>query len=239
MKENTIRYCEVCGRSSEDTRVSYWKKFDKTLCAKHYNQLKTYGKILKRTEKDSNEIIKYEDYAEMIVYNKVPKGEKPTEKCRTIIDLDDIDRICLYKWKVTPQGYIFNYKVGLLSRYLLDMKDYKIDKLEVDHIDNNPLNNRKCNLRKATSQQQKQNIRKLKKRTSIYKGVLKYNKSNKWMAKITKSNIVHKLGIFKTEEEAALAYNKMALELFGEFANLNIIDDQYLQSQNKEGEINE
>lgn len=56
---------------------------------------------------------------------------------------------------------------------------------------------------------------------SSYKGVT-YNKTNnRWQVAINKSYI----GSFATEEEAGLAYNIIAIDLFGENADLNIIDN--------------
>ena len=50
------------------------------------------------------------------------------------------------------------------------------------------------------------------------------NKSRgKFQASIIKEGKRYHLGCYKTEEEAAEAYNKKAIELYGEYANLNII----------------
>ncbi len=98
----------------------------------------------------------------------------------------------------------------------------------VDHIDRNPFNNQRSNLRFATYQQNAFNKSKITNKTSIYLGVYlnkkaKINNREKiWLAKIKlNSGNVH-LGSFKTEIDAAKAYNEMALKHFGEFANLNI-----------------
>ena len=219
MKGNNVKICDVCGRTSEEIRVSYRGKFDRILCGKHYFQLNKFGKILKRTEKDLNEIIKYDDYAEVLLYYKTKAGLEPIERARTIIDLESIGKICGYKWKITKQGYVYNHKVGLLSRFLLDMGDYKEDGIEVDHIDNNPLNNKISNLRKATSQQQKQNTRKIKQTKHKHKGVIEL--INGFKACVIKDGKKHYSQIVYSENEAGLEYNKIALELFGEFACLN------------------
>ena len=222
MKEE-VKYCEYCGVSSENKRVHYRKAFNKILCGTHYAQLNTFGKFLKRTEKDLNEIVLYENHAEIILYSKSKTGEEPLEKGRTLISLEDVDKVKHYKWKLLPNQYVYNYKVGLLSRFILGLS--KGDKLEADHCDLNPLNNKRDNLRKATSKQQKQNQGKKfsKKTKSIYKGVSKIP-TGKWLASIVVDckNII--LGRFEKEEDAAIAYNYKAIELFGEFAKLNIIN---------------
>ncbi len=52
------------------------------------------------------------------------------------------------------------------------------------------------------------------------------NKKKVWRADISFNNKSEYLGGFYTEEEAALAYNKRAIELHGEFANLNQINTE-------------
>lgn len=91
----------------------------------------------------------------------------------------------------------------------------------VDHIDGNILNNSIENLRAATASSNMMNSRKTTKPTaSKYKGVLKGNKDN-WRARITLQGTRFNLGTFINELDAALAYDKAAKELFGEFAKLN------------------
>lgn len=93
----------------------------------------------------------------------------------------------------------------------------------VDHIDGNRLNNCIDNLRWATSSENSMNISKKDIYTSsIYKGVCKNKKS--WQASIKLDGKKIHIGIYKTEAEAAKAYNEKALELFGEFANLNDVE---------------
>ena len=46
---------------------------------------------------------------------------------------------------------------------------------------------------------------------------------NKWEAKIMKNKKPYYLGHYNTEKEAAIAYNSKATELYGEFANLNVL----------------
>jgi len=59
--------------------------------------------------------------------------------------------------------------------------------------------------------------------SSIYKGVHWYKKGNKWCASICFNKKRLHIGLYDTEEEGAFAYNKKAIELFGEYAHLNVI----------------
>lgn len=89
-------------------------------------------------------------------------------------------------------------------------------KLEIDHINGNKSDNRWCNLREVTKSQNTWNRKKLKNNTTGYIGVYHIKKSNKYSAIIN-------LGTFDTPEKAAVAYNKAAARLRGDFATLNEI----------------
>ncbi len=98
--------------------------------------------------------------------------------------------------------------------------------MEVDHINGNALDNRKCNLRVCTSSENSFNMRGTASGTSKYKGVSYDSKNRKWIAQIVCKDKKVWGGRFITEEEAAIAYNKLAKELFGQFARLNVILDK-------------
>ena len=94
----------------------------------------------------------------------------------------------------------------------------------VDHINHNGLDNRKENLRLVTRSQNNQNSRSNKNSSSQYKGVYWYKSYNKWRAKLAHRGKSIHVGYFSCEHEAALAYNKKALELWGENAHLNEVE---------------
>jgi len=96
----------------------------------------------------------------------------------------------------------------------------------IDHYNHNGLDNRKDNLRTVTHQQNTLNRRSSRNTSSKYKGVCWSKGENKWRAHIRFNKKSIHLGYFTCEKEAALAYNKKALELWGDkHTHLNKVED--------------
>ena len=148
-----------------------------------------------------------------------------TQNKTIVIDDEDYPLVSLFKWRLDKDGYVVcglrinNKHITLrLHRLIGNAKPRE----EVDHIDHNTLNNQKLNLRICTHSQNHMNKRKYK-GTSQYKGVSWYQHAKKWGAYIRLNNKTIHLGIHENEKEAAIKYNQMAKELFGNFAHLNKI----------------
>lgn len=92
---------------------------------------------------------------------------------------------------------------------------------KVDHIDGNGLNNRRSNLRFATSQQNGRNCRKPINNTSGYKGVTWNKRGRKWVAQIMFCKKKIGLGRYKTATSAYAAYCIASALLHGEFGRTN------------------
>jgi len=99
----------------------------------------------------------------------------------------------------------------------------------VDHINGIRYDNRVCNLRWATYSENSRNSKSNDKSSSKYRGVSKYR--NKWRVTIDLDKKQYHLGYFSCEKEAALAYNKKAKELFGDFISLNKIEEDIIDDQ--------
>lgn len=97
-------------------------------------------------------------------------------------------------------------------------------RFEVDHRDGNPLNNKLLNLRLASHGSNQANGPGYSGCSSRHRGVSYCNRSQKWVAAISKDTKKHWLGYFNCEDRAAAAYNDAAKRLFGEFARLNILE---------------
>lgn len=93
--------------------------------------------------------------------------------------------------------------------------------LEVDHINKNPKDNRWCNLRLASSSQNKANRSRNKAKQTAFKGVYRVaGYDNRYTARLKVGKVIKHLGCFSTQEEAAQVYLKEAIKHFGEFASL-------------------
>lgn len=95
----------------------------------------------------------------------------------------------------------------------------------VDHINRNPLDNRRKNLRFATQSQNMANQGLAKHNSSGYKGVSFHKAAQKWQAYIECGKKIH-IGCFADRHEAAHIYNQVAIQVFGDFAQLNEIEVQ-------------
>lgn len=109
-------------------------------------------------------------------------------------------------------------KAFYVSRLLTNAKKGEY----VDHINGNPLDNRLCNLRICTNQQNAMNQKPHKDRLLKFKGVVLCKKNtNKFNAGISPNGKRIHLGYFSTPEAAAKAYDEAAIKYFGDFALTN------------------
>jgi hypothetical protein len=157
-----------------------------------------------------------------------------------LVDEEDYEKLSKFKWflnKGKNTNYAKNKKIGSMHRFLMKPFPGQV----VDHINGNGLDNRKNNLRLASlSENRRNSIKTSSKTTSKYKGV-SLNKCGKWKSQIRKDGKLVYLGLYPSEEIAALAYNEKASELFEDFANLNDLPFSFEETQEilkklKEGE---
>lgn len=95
---------------------------------------------------------------------------------------------------------------------------------EVDHINRDRGDNRVENLRWTSRHNNNGNsVKWTKPCSSKYKGVSWSKGMKKWHVYIKNNGKRRTIGYFEGEEDAALAYNHAALELWGEFAKVNVL----------------
>lgn len=165
---------------------------------------------------------------------KLPVKELWINGVPVSISVEDYPKIQGHTWYISnSRGFLYVRTQGnkrgekiYLHRFLLDAEKGQY----VKFLNNNTLDCTRENIKLVTSQELAFTRRKTKNtRTSQYKGVF-YNKqysvrNNPWMAIIKLKGKTACIGFFKTEIEAALAYNTTAKDLFGPLAKLNPVED--------------
>lgn len=137
-----------------------------------------------------------------------------------IVDSASVEDVTRYSWCIAGKGRIrarVNGKRIYLHRFLFGDPPGKW----VDHINGNPLDNRLANLRLCNVVQNGQNRKKNRKSSSRFKGVRWHKATQRWSAAIKSEGQQIWLGTFKTEEEAAYAYDRASKEFHGAFGKRN------------------
>lgn len=150
-----------------------------------------------------------------------------------LVDDDDYAYLSKFKWYWST-GYAVRdvwyperkYKAKILMhREILRFpKQYLID-----HINMNGTDNRKENLRLASKAENQRHQKVRSHNKTGYKGVsVDYRRkegSKRYRSRINVDGVKYELGLFRTPEEAAVAYNEAAKKYHGEFAHLNVIKE--------------
>lgn len=213
--------CEICGREIFKKCSLYGYK---CLCSKHMHQLLKYGHFKDtnpRTNKDLNNIIIKGDVAEIELYDRTTSDV--IGYC--IIDVDDIEKVKYHKWRKSHGHIITGSKHKGYQRdighFILENNDFS---RVIDHINGNPYDNRKCNLRLCTQGENVLNKHFMSLNTSGVIGVSKDHRKGRthnWNAEIRFRNKKYHLGCYLTIEEAAYARYCGEVILFKSFRNTN------------------
>jgi hypothetical protein len=189
------------------------------------------------------------DFNHGIVFENPQEGRliELTRDYWAIVDEDDYEELSKYNWYVSISRKCiyanrrilnedrkhrnFPFKHGRLAMHceVMGTSLEYINGVEVDHINRNGLDNRKSNLRISdrtggARNRGKYGYRNGKECTSKYKGVV-VNSFGFFLSHIFDGVKIVNLGSYEREEDAALAFDRAARELHGEFACTNFPDD--------------
>ena len=142
-----------------------------------------------------------------------------------LVDAADFEWLNRYKWTARGTGgYATRCEKGRMISMHREIMNAPRG-MVVDHIDRNKQNNCRSNLRTCTRRQNVCNRVKRIGCASRFKGVLFNKRCGKWYAQAYLNHECFKTGFFDDEVEAARAYDRLAVELFGAFAYLNFPDE--------------
>ncbi len=146
-----------------------------------------------------------------------------------IVDTADYKWLMKWKWcavkdrntyyavrNIQQRYYVGKYTTMRMHRAILDVPQG----LQTDHRNHYGLDNRRCNIRPCSGDQNCYNQQPHIDRASKYKGVTGEHK--RWRARIKQFSKEIHIGYYLSEIEAAKAYDRKAKELFGEFAYRNM-----------------
>jgi hypothetical protein len=147
----------------------------------------------------------------------------PKFQVETLVDDEDYAFARSFTLSFGSRNYVYAYRRGMgepqplhrliAARLGLDLSS------DIDHRNQNKLDNRHCNLRPATRTQNFANRRKYRNNKSGFKNVFWSRQKQRWQGEIAKGGKQHHVGFYDTPEEAYAACQRKAFELFGEFAS--------------------
>lgn len=147
-----------------------------------------------------------------------------TQGYEAIIDAADAAEIGRYNWHVlrNPGKPTYAMRTQMCDGVKQTIRMHRVllptsKGIEVDHRDGDGLNNRRSNLRPATSSQQNYNQAIRSDNKSGYRGVSWSRPNRKWVAHIQIDGKAKHLGYFRCPTSAAITYAKAAAQLHGEF----------------------
>ena len=151
----------------------------------------------------------------------------------TIVDDIDYDFLMQFKWYANKIGHgyyaVRNIRQNgrgtseLMHRAIAERMDILAD--QIDHRDQDQLNNRRENLRPATMSENQHNQGFRQNNTSGYLGVHWDSSKSKWQARVQHQGKRRHLGYFEDPAEASEVYKAKKRELAGEFSPKEITPD--------------
>jgi hypothetical protein len=194
--------CGVCG-AQYSAKVN-----DVPYCNKHYQSVIRYGHPNGNPRKSKNS---FETDGNVLTI-KTQNGDV------ILADADEYPRLSKYSWCLSKTGYAvanIGYKVTKMHRYIL--AEQMQPGLVVDHMNGNPLDNRKINLRICTQAENAKNLCVKKTNKLGVKGV-RLTKYGRYNARIVVDRQEIHLGNCLTVEEAVSIRIAAEEKHYGKFA---------------------
>ena len=194
MEESKMK-CKVCSKDAVCLTCGV------PLCSKHRSQWYRHRKFDDDTIYAPNEYVLHDDYAEIVL-----KDSKCNDIGHAIIDLDDVEKCKSYKWHLRRYNYVIASLPGTVNGKIhlhRLISGYYGNELNIDHINRNPLDNRKSNLRLTNMQTNATN------RGGT--GVVRVP-SGRYQARVMRHYKSLYIGTYDTYEEALEARKKFVAE---------------------------
>lgn len=210
--------CEICGKIV-NKKIRYGGY---TLCSKHMHQLHSHGKFLDNCPRTQNDLNEYRIEGDIAI-GGLYDGVTSEQIDEFIIDSEDLEKVRYHKWRFSHSHIVTGLPAQGTQRELSWVVlglDNRIDKnIIVDHINCNPKDNRKSNLRIC---QQAENVRNksfMTTNTSGLIGVSFRKNRGTWDPEIRRDGQRCHLGATKDFQEAVFKRYYAEQLVFGEFAN--------------------
>lgn len=155
---------------------------------------------------------------------------KLTRELEAVVDDEDFERLAAFRWS-SMKGRLGAFYAARndgarciqMQREIMDPERTLGRSVLVDHLDHNPLNNRRSNLRLVSFSVSNINRRLFKNNSTGFRGVHICRTTKRFIARVKIDGVVHFGGSYQMPEDAARAYNTLARELHGENAVLNVL----------------
>lgn len=206
--------CEICGKelTSSNKHSLLVDGVSTVLCGKHYSQYVKHGHFLDSDPRgcfDSNEFEVTDEGVWIYTYNR-----KNQVSGRFLIDEDDLDRVVSRKWRMWKNRYFTgNFKPISISQFILNAPVGSV----IDHIDGNPANNKKSNLRITSQNKNLLNRALLSNNTTGIAGVWYDNDRKLWCSEIKIDKKKCYLGRYENKEDATYVRYYAEQKLFEEY----------------------
>lgn len=134
-----------------------------------------------------------------------------------IIDSEDLNKVCTYQWHIEKSRDNIYYGAASYKGKTLRIHRLILEtSLQVDHINHNGLDNRKCNLRECTNAENNRN-KKHSGSLSGYTGIRYNQKTGSYYVRIMVNKKEISLGAYKILSEALEARKAGEIKYFKDF----------------------